>query len=157
MVAPKLLGIGNRYRGDDGAGLEVIAQLAGKLPESMLSTGDGELTGILDYFEAHSELLLIDAIEVPSGTLEAGSLVWINPLDEPLSDTALRSSSHAIGLAEAIELARSLGRLPASLRIVGIVGEDFSRVEGLTRPVRAAVDRLVRQLAEEFLQFEGQR
>ncbi len=145
-----LLGIGNRYRGDDGVGLHVIAQLAGSLPAAMLATGDGELTGILDCFEQHEEVVIIDALEVNSGKLEAGSVVQLDPLDQSLQDTGLRASTHAMGLAEAIEMARTLDCLPRRLRIIGIVGKDFSNVEGLTRAVQAAARRVVQQLVEEF-------
>lgn len=145
-----LLGVGNRYRGDDGVGLEVIAQLRGKLPAAMLATGDGDLTSILDCFEQHDEVVIIDALDVHAGALEPGSVVQLKPLEHSLADTGLRSSTHAMGLAEAIEMARTLGCLPRGLRLIGIVGDNFSNMEGLTPPVQAAATRVAQQLAEEF-------
>lgn len=146
----RLLGIGNRYRGDDGVGLEVIAQLVGKLPAATLATGDGELTGMLACFEQYAEVVIIDALEESAGRLEAGSVVQLDPLEQSLQDIGLRASTHVMGVAEAIEMARSLDCLPRKLRIIGIVGEDFSNVERLTRPVQAAATRVAQQLMEEF-------
>ncbi len=52
-------------------------------------------------------------------------------------------SSHGLGLADAYELGRSLGRLPGRLIIAGVEGEDFSQGVGLSPRVEAAVPGLV--------------
>jgi hydrogenase maturation protease len=58
-------------------------------------------------------------------------------------------SSHGVGVGEAIELARCLGRLPTRGRFLGIeVAEQSSTTERLTDPISAAVDRVIR-LAEK--------
>lgn len=48
-------------------------------------------------------------------------------------------STHALTVAEAIELARSLGRLPARLVVVGIEGQSF---EAGAEPVAAVADAI---------------
>ena len=55
-----------------------------------------------------------------------------------------------MGLAEAIEMARALDSLPRQLRIIGIVGEEFSNRQGLTPAVQLAADQVVRELLEEY-------
>ena len=60
----------------------------------------------------------------------------------PLPAHLLRSSTHAFGVAEAIELARALGRLPPILDVYAIEGSDFSAGAGLSPPVAAAVEWL---------------
>jgi len=145
-----LLGVGNRYRGDDGVGLEVLKLLAGKLPGAVLVSSDGELTGILDCFGRHDEVVIIDAIDVPRGELEAGRVIQMNPLEQSLEDSGLRASTHALGLAEAIEMARTLDSLPGKLRVIGIVGANFANTEGLTPAVQATAIRVAQQLVEEF-------
>ena len=42
------------------------------------------------------------------------------------------ASSHGIGLGDTVELARVLGRLPASLTVLAVVGRDFGFGTGLT-------------------------
>ena len=53
-------------------------------------------------------------------------------------------------MAEAVELARELDRLPGRLAVYGIEGESFEVGEGLTPIVEEAVERLVGQLRREL-------
>ncbi len=62
-----------------------------------------------------------------------------------------RSSTHSFGVAEAVELARALGRLPARIVVFGIEGRDFAQGEGLSPDVDAAVDEVVRRVTEEAM------
>ena len=50
-----------------------------------------------------------------------------------------RASTHALELAEVIELARSLGRLPDRLVVLGIEGERFETGDCLSPRVERAV------------------
>ncbi len=56
------------------------------------------------------------------------------------------ASTHGFGVADAIALARSLGRLPQRLDIYAIEGADFGYGDGLTPAVAAAVDELADEL-----------
>ena len=58
---------------------------------------------------------------------------------------ALRSSAstHLLGLAEALELARALGRLPARVTVYGIEAERFDTGAPVTPRVAAAIDDVV--------------
>ena len=56
-----------------------------------------------------------------------------------------RYSTHAFGAAEAIELARVLGRLPRRLIVVGIEGARFDAGVGLSPEVAAAVEDVARR------------
>ena len=58
------------------------------------------------------------------------------------------ASSHSIGLGDTVELARVLGRLPARLTVLAVVGRDFGFGVGLTAEVAAAVAELVEQVRE---------
>jgi hydrogenase maturation protease len=76
-----------------------------------------------------------------------------------LSTGVLRSSTHAFGLPEAIELGRALERLPSQLLVYAIEGRDFSAGQGLTEDVAAAVKAVageLRAFAEQAqLHFPG--
>ena len=60
-----------------------------------------------------------------------------------------RSSTHAFGVGDAVELARALGRLPERVVVYGIEGADFTAGAGLSTQVAAAVQRVVDELEEE--------
>jgi hydrogenase maturation protease len=70
--------------------------------------------------------------------------------DEPVPAQAFRSSTHAIGIADTIELARALGRLPSRVLVYGVEGADFGTGHGLTPAVEAAVGRVVAAIAADL-------
>ena len=76
-----------------------------------------------------------------------GTLTASTRRDEPLPAELFRRSTHALGIADAVELARELGRLPGRLAVYGIEGESFEAGEGLTPAVEATVDRAGRRAA----------
>ena len=64
----------------------------------------------------------------------------------PLPAAAVRSGTHAFGVADAVELARALGRLPARLDVYAIEGGSFAAGDGLTPAVARAVVTLAERL-----------
>lgn len=145
-----LIGVGNRYRRDDGVGPAIIDSLAARLPASMLRTSDGEITSLLSCFEDFEEVVIIDAIDDHKGASKSGDIISFDSSADHLEDPGLRASTHAMGVSEAIEMARVLGKLPRRLSIIGIVGADFSNAEGLSDSVQQAADKVSRLLVEEY-------
>jgi hydrogenase maturation protease len=132
-----VVGIGNDWRSDDGAGLEVARRVGG------LQLG-GEPVGLLSVLGGAGEVTIVDAVSsgAPPGTVhtfEAG----LEPLPAALFGS---SSTHALGVAEAIEIARSLGKLPARVRVIGIEGAGFDYGCGLSPEVEAAVEACTRSI-----------
>lgn len=126
-----VIGIGNAARGDDAAGLIAARRLGGLEHE-------GDPLALLDVWEGADSAVLIDAVR--SGAA-AGTVHRFDAAGGRLPAWSRSSTStHAVGLAEAIELARTLGRLPARLVVYGIEGEHFEAGTGLTPAVSAAVD-----------------
>jgi hydrogenase maturation protease len=132
-----VIGLGNAARGDDAAGLIAARRLGGLEHE-------GDPLALLDLWDGADVAVVIDAVSSGAGPgtihrLEAGA--------EPLP-VRLRSSTstHAVGLGEAIELARALGRLPTRLIVFGIEGERFEAGAALTPAVAEAVDAVVREV-----------
>lgn len=129
-----VLGVGNPLRGDDAAGLVAAERLDGRLHE-------GDATGLLDAWEGADAAIVIDAVR--SGAA-AGTVHRLDASAEPLPASLRTSTStHAIGVAEAIELARALGRLPRRVVVYGIEGGRFEAGAPLSLEVAAAVDRVV--------------
>jgi hydrogenase maturation protease len=61
-----------------------------------------------------------------------------------------RSSTHAFGVGDAIELARALGRLPRHVVVYGVEGGDFAAGEGLTTQVQASVEKVAGSVLEDL-------
>lgn len=143
-----LIGIGNQFRRDDGAGLEVARRIRLAQPPGVkVLEQEGEPASLLDAWSSADEVLVVDGVSSgsPPGTLHRFEVG-----DQPLPAELFRPSTHALGLAEAVELARELDRLPGRLVIYGIEGESFETGEGLTPLVQAAVKQLVAELFEEL-------
>ena len=140
--------MGNRWRGDDAAGLVAAQGLREFLPEANVVELEGEPVSLLDAWEGEERVIVIDA--VVSGS-EPGTVHRIDALEDELPDYMRRTSTHALGLAEAIELGRALDRLPRGLIVFGIEGSSFEAGGKLTpeaeRGVAAAVDRAAAELA----------
>ena len=143
-----LIGVGNRFRRDDGAGLEVAARLRSMRPPGVrVLEEEGEPASLLEAWNGVSEALVVDGVQ--SGAAP-GTLHRFEATMEPLPAELFRPSTHALGVADAVELARELDRLPHRLAVYGIEGESFETGQGLTPLVAATVDRLVQELHDEL-------
>ena len=143
-----LIGIGNRFRRDDAAGLEVVRRLRlAHPPGVILIEEEGEPASLIESWSTADEALVVDGIS--SGS-EPGRLHRFDVTDAPLPAEIFNPSTHSMGLPEAVELARELDRLPRRLVIYGIEGETFEAGEGLSDPVQKTVEKLVLDLYHEL-------
>ncbi len=108
---------------------------------------EGEPGTLIEGFALVKEVLVIDAVSTGA---EPGTLHRFDATHEPLPAEVFRASTHALGVADAIELARELDRLPQRIAVYGIEGESFETGEGLSPAVAETVNRLVGELHEEF-------
>jgi hydrogenase maturation protease len=143
-----LIGIGNRFRSDDAAGLEVVRRLRlAHPPGVILIEQEGEPGSLIEAWSTADEALVIDGVS--SGSTP-GKVHRFDVTDAPLPAEVFNPSTHAMGLPEAVELARELDRLPGRLIVYGIEGESFEAGEGLTEPVQKTVEKLVLDLYHEL-------
>jgi len=91
-------------------------------------------------------VILIDA--VMTGAAPGAITVWDGNL-VPITGDTRGCTTHAFGVAEAVELARVLGRLPHRLSIYGIEGRKFDLGSAPSLEVALAVERLVQQLVQQ--------
>jgi hydrogenase maturation protease len=132
-----LIGVGNPLRGDDGAGPMLVRQLQDRLPASVeVLELDGEGTRLMAAWEGADTVILVDATR--SGA-EPGTVYRFDAAETAVPADLFHYSSHLIGVAEAVELARSLGRLPQRVLIYGIEGAHFGFGTALSPAVAAAV------------------
>ena len=162
MASVLLIGIGNPLRRDDGAGLVAARRLRERLrPEHATSAPDGvehadctgELTALLELWAGRERVVVFDAASAPA--LLPGSVLRLDGCRDPLPSHPARST-HALGLAQAVELARALGALPERLTVYAIGAADFGHGEGLSadaeRGVTAAVEAAQAELRPPTLQ-----
>ncbi len=76
-----------------------------------------------------------------------GRIAVFDATDEPLPSGFDAISSHGFGVPAAVELARSLGRLPKQLVVVGIAGSEFEGI-GLSPVVEDAIADAVQAVME---------
>lgn len=150
LAVVTVIGIGNPYRRDDGAAGAVVARLRerwGEDPRVRLVELDGESVRVMQAWEGTQVVWIVDAVRSgrPPGTLHEVDAQCLADLD----DTGARlGGGHLMGLADSVELARALDRLPAELHVLGIEGEDFGDGEGLSAGTAAGVDRAVDVLSQ---------
>lgn len=150
-----LIGVGNAWRGDDAAGLEVARRVReARIPGVRVLEHEGEPIGLIDAWTGIREVIVVDAVSSggPPGTVH-----HLDAAAEPLPATLFRSSTHAIGIAEAVELGRSLDRIPSRLMVCGVEGESFELGTGLTPAVEASVEALASALGEMLARGESGR
>jgi hydrogenase maturation protease len=143
----KIICVGNPLRGDDAAGFAVARRLAGSLAGDVeLLEREGEPTALIDAFDGADAVWLIDAVR--SGA-PAGTVHRLDASETELPVELFRGSTHHVGLAEAVELARALGRLPRRTIVYGIEGAGFELGEELTPAVADASERVAAAVLEE--------
>jgi hydrogenase maturation protease len=118
-----VIGIGNPDCGDDAIGPIVTRLLAGRLPAGVdVLERTGDMLGLLDDWTGRDGVVLIDAAALVTA---AGTIHRIDLLCEALPAGVKLASTHAFGVAEAVELARALDRLPGALIAYAIEGATF--------------------------------
>jgi len=148
-----IIGIGTAYRSDDAAGLIVAERLRTRLPEGVfVITHEGEGVSLMEQMADSDAALVIDAM---SSGAEPGAIRRFDANAQPLPAQMFRHSTHAIGIAQAIELGRVLGKLPRRLIVYGIEGQDFEAGTQLSPEVESSIDEVMRRVLEEAQQIRG--
>ena len=105
----------------------------------MLDCAD-EPTRLLDRWAGLDLLVVVDA--AVTGT-RPGTLHRVESSGEPLPRDLRLASTHAVGVADALELGRTLGRAPRRVVVLGLEGERFGMGDDMSPAVQAALDDLV--------------
>jgi hydrogenase maturation protease len=144
MTTPAIVvGIGQIAAGDDGVGLAVARELAGG-GVTVRECADASI--LLALLEAGQRVVVVDAVV---GGGPPGSVIRLAP--DALGSGPTPLSSHGLGVAEAIALARLLygPRAVAELSIVGIaIDRPSGNAAGLSPAVAAAVGPAAALVAE---------
>jgi hydrogenase maturation protease len=133
---PLLIALGNLYRSDDAVGPKLLEDVGHKLADRVdIVHHNGDPSDLIDLWNDR-DVLIVDAAPLDD---DAAPMTVFDPLGGEHGLAAGRgrvTSSHALSLAEALDLGRLLGKLPRTLRVVAVAGEDFSFGEGLSLRAR---------------------
>jgi len=140
-----IVGLGNPDRGDDAAGILVARGLVEQGIKAL--EYQGAPIDLIEIWEPAGSVVIVDAIV--SGAGPGTFRVWDAQTTE-FQSGVFRSSSHEFGLAETIELARALKRLPKELRVYGIEAAQFDAGAPLSPHVLAGVNRALEQIVADL-------
>jgi hydrogenase maturation protease len=143
---PKVLviALGNPDRGDDGIGAIVAQHLAGRLPRDVpLMVRRGAALSLIDDWNGFDAIVCIDAA-APLGA--PGRIHRLDLDSSELPQHMTFTSSHGLGLPEAIGLARALKSAPRRIIVYAIEGGSFDGGVPLTPAVSAAASAVAEQV-----------
>jgi hydrogenase maturation protease len=144
--AAVVVGVGNSWAGDDAAGVLVARSLRGRVPDGVtVFEHEGEPTALLDAWSGARIAIVVDAA---TGTGPPGTTGCFDATAAPLPAHVTARSTHALSPAEAIELGRGIGRLPARVFVVTIEGERFAAGADPHPAVKAGIDRAAEEVLE---------
>ncbi len=135
-----VIGIGNEFRRDDGAGPAVLARLLGRVPGGIeLLVSDGEPTRLIEAWAGAPLAVIVDAVRAEPAVpgrlhrlvLHRAGVAEVRPV-----------SSHGLGLDSAIGLAQALDRMPGTLIVHAVEAADLGQGPGLTPAVAAVIGTL---------------
>lgn len=135
-----MIGIGNRDRGDDAAGIAVAEHVSGPTTHVV----PGGAFDLAELWSVDDNVVIVDAMRsgLPPGTVQSFD-VSVTPLP---SETF--ASTHSFGPAAGIELARVLDRLPATIEVIGIEAGDLTTGSNMTPEVALSVERVAKELSD---------
>lgn len=143
----RIIGLGNEFRGDDAVGLMAARRLRQAIGDRA-EVIEAELAGI-DLMELIKEARVVILIDAARSGQAAGTIYRLDASVDPIGGQLFAHSSHAIGLSEALELARALGTLPATVIVYAVEAENTEAGQPLSTSVAKALDQVVQQVVQE--------
>ena len=144
-----VIGVGNADCGDDGVGRAAIERLNRSGIEFVDTVcAPGEPSQLIELFDGRSAVFLIDAVEV---VRTPGRIHRFDVCDRALpAEFSQPTSTHGMGVHEAIELARAIGGLPPLSIVYAVEGVQFEPGAAMTPEVRSSLPVLCARLVEDL-------
>jgi hydrogenase maturation protease len=145
-VRVRVIGVGQRYRGDDAVGLLVAERIRAIVPAGVeVAIESSDAAALLAAFEGTDACVAVDSARNCGAP---GAVLRLHP-GEVVATRGAATSSHGNALAEAVALGAALGCLPRCFRIVAVVGSNFRVGDALSAPVQAALPDAIAAVLEE--------
>jgi hydrogenase maturation protease len=143
-----VIGIGNEFRRDDGAGPAVVARIRHWVPPgARLVVTDGEPTRLIEAWTGAALAVVVDAVRAE--TPRPGTIHRL-VVDRPGTAAERAASSHGLGLDDAISLAIALDRMPGRLIVYAIEAADLTQGTGMTPAVASATDTVASAILDDI-------
>ncbi|SDK18131.1 hydrogenase maturation protease [Microbulbifer yueqingensis] len=141
-----IISLGSRFRGDDGVGPYVLDRLRGRFAGRVpLVENGGDMPRLLQDWSGRW-VCLVDAVIAEGHAV--GDIIRLDGLVEAVAPSPCTTSSHGLNLAEALEMGKVVGALPARLEIFAVCGADFTTGTALSRAVKSAAASVEMEILE---------
>ena len=143
-----IIGVGNAYRGDDAVGLRITQDIKKEaLVHITVIEESSDGVTLMESWKDANTVILIDAVY--SGA-KPGTIYRFDAHAQTIPSNFFKYSTHAFGVAEAIELARALKQLPKNLIVYGIEGKCFEAGIGISLEVEKAVEEVMMRVKQDI-------
>jgi hydrogenase maturation protease len=143
-----IVGIGNEFRSDDGAGIVCARKLNEKLNSNIrVIENDGDGASLIESWKGFDKVILIDSVSIGS---KPGTIHNIEAAKTEFPKQNSVHSSHLFSVAEAIETAKVLNKLPEKLIVYGIEGKSYELGSKISDEVNSAIEKLVTEIQKEI-------
>ncbi len=149
-----VIGLGNIYRKDDGAGIIAAEKIqAMDIEKVKVTTSIADNAALIESWANADFTFIIDAA---SSGAKPGTVFRFDAFTERIPEGLFANlSTHSLNLTQAFELGKVLGKLPQSLIVFGIEGIAFNHGEGLSLEVEKATIKISDQIKCEIEEFVG--
>jgi hydrogenase maturation protease len=148
-----VLGVGNVIVRDDGVGVYVARELAGRLPSGACNVEETDVAGIelIDILADYKKALIVDAIKTDGGTPGTVYRLTIDDFEK----TVHLANIHGINLPTAVEIGRRLEiPMPDEIVILAVEVESITEFgETMTGAVAGAVPTAVEMALNELARW----
>lgn len=142
-----VVGVGNDLRGDDGIGPAVARRVREARAGARVAVLLGDAADLVELMRNEKEVVIVDAVACAG---EVGRIHRVDASGGWEGPRQPEGSTHALGVAEALELARALGCLPPRVTVFGIEGTRFGIGQEPSPEVRASEDLAVAAVLGEM-------
>jgi hydrogenase maturation protease len=127
-----------------------VGTLTGDAVQVVEQSADG--AALMERWRGAAKVIVVDAFEAGK---KPGQVFRFDVSKGRLPANLFHTSTHAFGVAEAVELARTLQQLPPHVIIYGIQGGDFTAGQGLTPAVALAAEQVISQIEVEIRRIQN--
>jgi hydrogenase maturation protease len=143
-----IIGIGNEFRGDDGAGIICARKIKEKVnSNASVIESDGDGASLMESWKCFNKVILIDSI---SSGAKPGTIQKFSGNKAGFSNRNSARSSHLFSVAEAIKTSKILNKLPGNLVTYGIEGKSYELGSKISSEVSKAIRKLVKIIEKEI-------
>ena len=143
-----VVGIGNPSRGDDAVGPLVAERVARLGLVGVEVVTHDEPLALVEHLAGRDDVVVVDAVRSSGGRPGTVHVIRVGPA--PLHRDPVALGSHGLGVVDAVELARALGRLPRRLTLVGVEAEGIEVGAAVSDLVRDRLEDAVRAVVESL-------